>query len=369
MWNFSKKIIIRLYALLLCSLLLAGAAGAVSTVTAQLKPDMTILIDGSERTFYNQGGQEVHPILCSGTTYLPVRAIGELMGKNVDWNQSTLTVTLSGVRTAPATAGTPDAGAAVAEISVELRDDFTIVIDGAARTFTDAGGNRVYPLLYQGSTYLPVRAIGELMGKTVGWDQATQTVTLSGSLVTDADTFSGGTEKPAAPPAGTLSMADARAAALAHAGLAADQATFTKQELDWDDGLQIYEFEFYTAAAEYEYEISAANGAVLKSEREAGRFSTAKAAITQDRAREIALGQVSGATAGCITKCQWDHDDGHHCYEIELVHDCIEYDFEIDGETGAILSSESEILACNHAYHSSRHHGSGHHQDTHHYSI
>lgn len=367
-----KKAVGRLVVLLLCCTVMAGFlwenAQAVSTVTAQLKPDMTILIDSTERTFYNAGGQEVHPILYNGTTYLPVRAIGELMGKNVDWNQSTLTVTLDGVRTTPATSGTPDTTAAVQDITAELRDDFTIIIDGTVRSFCDAGGNRVYPLLYQGSTYLPVRAIGELMGKTVGWNQATQTVTLSGgdSLVTDADSFSGSSATPPAPgqpSTNTLSLEDAKAKALAHAGLTANQVTFTKQEIDFGDGQKVYELEFYTADyTEYEYEISAVNGAVLSFERDADQSGSVGASITQARAQEIVLAQVSGATVNCITKCEWDHDDRHHCYDIELLYDCIEYEFEVDGSTGAILSSESEFLYCNHAHHSDRHgHRNGYH--------
>ena len=67
---------------------------------------------------------------------------------------------------------------------------FTIVVDGVERKFYDANQAPVYPLLHNGTTYLPVRAIGELMGKQVGWNQTTRTVTLSSdSLVTDADSF------------------------------------------------------------------------------------------------------------------------------------------------------------------------------------
>lgn len=356
------------FCLLLCCVvilgLLAGSAKAAIQAAAQLRPDITIIIDGSQRTFYNAGGQEVHPILCNGTTYLPLRAIGELMGRNVDWNQDTKTVTLAGQRTTPTTTGTPDSAAAVRNISAELRDDFTILIDSTVRTFTDAGGNPVYPLLYQGSTYLPIRAIGELMGKSVDWNQETKTVTLSGSLVTDADTFSGGQQ-----PSGQLTLEQAKAAALAHAGVSADQATFTEAKLDRDDGVLLYELEFYTAAgAEYEYEINAVSGAVLKSESNLGYSTpggTVGTYITQDRAQEIALGRVSGATASCVTKCEQGHHDGRHCYEIEVVYDCIEYDFEIDCATGTVLSEDSEVLYCTHAHHSGRlsggRHGGGHH--------
>ena len=125
--SLSRKTIRRIVPALLCAALLtglfAGSAGALSSVTAQLRPDLKIVIDGSTKTFYNVNAQQVHPILYNGTTYLPVRAIGELMGKVVDWNQTTKTVTLGGVRTMPPTTGTPSTSTAVQTITAELRDD------------------------------------------------------------------------------------------------------------------------------------------------------------------------------------------------------------------------------------------------------
>lgn len=59
-------------ALVLCAALTAGsmavAAGAAqsSSVTAQLSPNISIVVDGTERTFYNVSGQEVHPITYNG---------------------------------------------------------------------------------------------------------------------------------------------------------------------------------------------------------------------------------------------------------------------------------------------------------------
>ena len=93
----------RLAALALCLLTLTGllavsAAAMGSTpvqVTAEVRPSVAILVDGVERTFYDASGKEVHAIYYNGTHYLPVRAIGELMGKNVNWDGSTRTITLS----------------------------------------------------------------------------------------------------------------------------------------------------------------------------------------------------------------------------------------------------------------------------------
>ena len=102
---------IALCAVLSTGLLSATAAAQGKDVTAYLSPDLSIVVDGSYRTFYNAVGQEVHPILYGGTTYLPIRAIGELMGKNVNWSQSTLTVSLAGDRPNGSVTGTPDSAA------------------------------------------------------------------------------------------------------------------------------------------------------------------------------------------------------------------------------------------------------------------
>ena len=112
------------------------------------------------------------------------------MGKNVNWSQSTLTVSLAGDRPNGSVTGTPDSAAKAQTVQAAIRPDITILVDHVRQTFADANGDTVYPLLYSGSVYLPVRSIGELMDKEVSWNNATRTVTLSGgSLVTDADSF------------------------------------------------------------------------------------------------------------------------------------------------------------------------------------
>lgn len=66
----------------------------------------------------------------------------------------------------------------VKTITAELRGDVSIIVDGELQSFQDANGKTVYPVMYEGTTYLPVRAISNLMGKAVNWDDATQTVHL-----------------------------------------------------------------------------------------------------------------------------------------------------------------------------------------------
>ncbi len=80
--------------LILAAIIIAGSAHAVTNITAQLRPDYIIEVDGETQIFYNAQGVVVQPILYEGTTYLPVRAIGELMGKEVHWDGSSRTVSL-----------------------------------------------------------------------------------------------------------------------------------------------------------------------------------------------------------------------------------------------------------------------------------
>ena len=59
-------------------------------------------------------------------------------------------------------------------------NNIQIVIDGTRITPKDVNGNIVEPFIYNGTTYLPIRAVGEAMGKNVEWDPSTQTVYLIG---------------------------------------------------------------------------------------------------------------------------------------------------------------------------------------------
>ena len=61
---------------------------------------------------------------------------------------------------------------------------------------------------------------------------------------------------------GIITLDQAKAIALNHAGLTADAVYFDKAKLDYDDGMQIYEVEFVSGNVEYEYEIDAVTGAI-----------------------------------------------------------------------------------------------------------
>jgi len=59
-----------------------------------------------------------------------------------------------------------------------LANGIKIVVDGKKLNPTDANGNRVEPIIYNGTTYLPVRAVADALGKSVYWDGPNYTVYL-----------------------------------------------------------------------------------------------------------------------------------------------------------------------------------------------
>jgi hypothetical protein len=60
-------------------------------------------------------------------------------------------------------------------ISVTYRD-IKLYVDGELITPKDANNNVVEPFIYNGTTYLPIRAIGEALGKDVEWEGSTNSV-------------------------------------------------------------------------------------------------------------------------------------------------------------------------------------------------
>jgi|GEM_PF-6482583 len=68
--------------------------------------------------------------------------------------------------------------------ATELRDitihkGVNIYVDGKIITPVDVNGNEVEPFLYNGTTYLPVRAVSGIFGAGISWDSSERTVTVT----------------------------------------------------------------------------------------------------------------------------------------------------------------------------------------------
>lgn len=149
-------------------------------------------------------------------------------------------------------------------------------------------------------------------------------------------------------PAQELTLEEAKAAALTDAGLSAELVTFTKEKADREDGIRVYELEFYDDSAKYEYEIGASDGAVRKKDVETfgtkpGRLADSGAdlgasEIGSARAQEIALNHAGlSESEVSLMRTETEYDDGRMRYEVEFYFGRTEYSYAIDAYTGDIL--------------------------------
>lgn len=149
----------------------------------------------------------------------------------------------------------------------------------------------------------------------------------------------------------------AKAAALAHCNLTEADITNLQIDMDLEDGVMIYEVEFDTQQWEYEYDIDAKTGAVLHVDKESKDYKEddvpvtpdnpsqpeTQTLITKEEAKQIALTHAAlNANAISDYECELDRDDGKVIYEISFEHGHVEYEYDIDAVTGAIISWEKD---------------------------
>lgn len=67
-------------------------------------------------------------------------------------------------------------GASVEKTIKVLYNDVKIYVDGKLIQPKDANGNKVEPIIYNGTTYLPIRAIGNAIDKNVKWEAKTNSI-------------------------------------------------------------------------------------------------------------------------------------------------------------------------------------------------
>ncbi len=142
-------------------------------------------------------------------------------------------------------------------------------------------------------------------------------------------------------------------AACAHAGLDVNALSAKNVEFDSENGRMVYEIDLYTAGGEYEYDIDALTGEVVKFSRETyadpgAAVSTAPGGdyIGEEAAKAAALSHAGADSANVVwTKAQFDRDNGRYVYELEFVCSGAEYDYEIDAATGAVIKAEREQFA------------------------
>ncbi len=85
----------RFAALALCTGMVTGTALAANPVYKNIRVQycgIKLVVNGAPVTPKDANGSTVEPFIYNGTTYLPVRAVGNALGQDVSWNGNTKTV-------------------------------------------------------------------------------------------------------------------------------------------------------------------------------------------------------------------------------------------------------------------------------------
>ena len=117
-----------------------------------------------------------------------------MMKEPVEWDGGSKTVYIGKTLAYPVKSAAPiptDAAAPADESDVAVlegmaptlvtgysKSDVLIMYDFEIQTFKDANGVTVFPLNYNGSTYLPIRAISGLMDEPITWDGTTKKISV-----------------------------------------------------------------------------------------------------------------------------------------------------------------------------------------------
>lgn len=167
---------------LLLSLGITASAAATTTDASITYRGIKLVLNGQEIIPCDAAGNTTEPFIMGGTTYLPLRAVAQALGLGVKWIPETSTVQLtSGGEVKTGTV--PSATSATKTVKITYRD-IKVVLNGVQLKLKNANGDTVEPFIMDGTTYLPLRIIGEALNLNVGWDAATSTVSLKEKTVT-----------------------------------------------------------------------------------------------------------------------------------------------------------------------------------------
>ena len=168
-----------------------------------------------------------------------------------------------------------------------------------------------------------------------------------------------------APGSEYITSEEAIAFALERAGLARNQVTNLKAEFETEHGIALYEVEFDANGYEYEIKVNAADGSILKFDRDydddhnhGGHHENPTAAPTAaptqapsesyigtERAKQIAFNRA-GVSASQVKnlKVKLDTDDGRAIYEIEFDANGYEYDVDVDAVNGNVVDFDKDAI-------------------------
>ena len=247
------------------------------------------------------------------------------------------------------------------EAALKAADIEAADADISATTLSEVAGVACYKVEFTSGEYAYAYTINAETGAVMEMSSQEQNAQTSGTQTETADpaasapaqtsgSASAQAQTSAAAPAqnatstGTVDEAAAQKIALEHAGVKAADATITKSKLDYEDGRQVYDIEWYAGGAKYDYEIAADTGEIISSayEEKTMGADSRNVTVSEADAKKTALDRVSGATDKNLYEWKLDYEDGHPEYEGKIIYGGTEYEFTIDAATGSVMEWDAE---------------------------
>ena len=237
------------------------------------------------------------------------------------------------------------------EAALKAADIVAADADISATTLSEVAGVACYKVEFTSGEYAYAYTINAETGAVMEMSSQEQNAQASGTQTEVADsTVPTTAQTSAAAPAqnaagtGTVDEAAAQKIALEHAGVKAADATITKSKLDYEDGRQVYDIEWYAGGAKYDYEIATDTGEIISSayEEKTMRADSKNITVSEADAKKTALDRVSGATDKDLYEWKLDYDDGRPEYEGKIIYGGTEYEFTIDAATGFVMEWDAE---------------------------
>ena len=247
------------------------------------------------------------------------------------------------------------------EAALKAADIVAADADISATTLSEVAGVACYKVEFTSGEYAYAYTINAQTGAVMEMSSQEQNAPASGTQTETADSTvpataqtsgsaSAQAQTSAAAPAqnatgtGTVDEAAAQKIALEHAGVKAADATITKSKLDYEDGRQVYDIEWYAGGAKYDYEIAADTGEIISSayEEKTMGADSKNVTVSEADAKKTALDRVSGATDKDLYEWKLDYDDGRPEYEGKIIYGGTEYEFTIDAATGSVMEWDAE---------------------------
>ena len=237
------------------------------------------------------------------------------------------------------------------EAALKAADIEAADADISATTLSEVAGVACYKVEFTSGEYAYSYTINAQTGAVMEMSSQEQNASASGTQTETAEsTVPATAQTSAAAPAqnatgtGTVDEAAAQKIALEHAGVKAADATITKSKLDYEDGRQVYDIEWYAGGAKYDYEIAADTGEIISSayEEKTMGADSKNVTVSEADAKKTALDRVSGATDKDLYEWKLDYDDGRPEYEGKIIYGGTEYEFTIDAATGSVIEWDAE---------------------------